>query len=440
MSSAELVRATLNRAPVGVLGTMTARDSKIRVGWLSCGNAAYTVAQWLTVAVLARWADVATLGAYALGNALAVPVLTLTGLQLRTLLSVDPLERFSVRDYVLLRFLGVAVGVPVLAALVFAKGLELAPLLIVLIVVVLRGLEALIDIVHAIFQRFEQPHLIGKALVLRSTASIAVLWIAIVWTRKPLLAFAASLFASLTCFIAYDLRRVRAASPVRPTPSRNVSSHRLFGLAVTALPMGLALFLTVLNTSLPKVLIEQVRGLEALGIFAAVSYLAYPGGILMTSITQASSARLAEHFRNRRRDGFNAIARRMVRMAGLLGVGGIVVSVGLGGELLAVAYGPTFASYRDLLVVFAVASGVGFIGAALGMCVTATGCYWPQTVIHSTIALVTFGACLLGIPRYGLMGAAGSVLLANVVGVTAYGVLLARRLGVAREVESCAAA
>jgi O-antigen/teichoic acid export membrane protein len=414
-------------------------DSIGRVAWLSAGNALFAVSQWITVVILARCSDASVVGAYALGNALAVPVFALFGLELRTVLSVDSLDRFSIRDYLVLRVFGVGAAFCAATALFLICTRDLQSSMIVFLVFAFRSMDALADLVHGIFQRFERLSVIGRALVLRSTLTLVTLGAIIRWTGNPVAALSGALLASSLAFFFYDVRNVsvfRAELSCR----RGKGLRPMLGLAGSALPMAVAVFLTVFNGSIPRLVIEHAQGLASLGVFSVVSYLAFPGGVLMTSMTQASAPGLAEHFRAGRRADFMGLSGQLLGVAATLALVSVLVCLFVGRFLLGLAYGPAYQAYTHLLVVLTFASGLGYVGASLGISVTATGCFWPQLAVHAVLAVVFWVSCVFLIPGFGLLGGAIASGIGNLVGVLAYGALLVRILSVRPEIQDRAAA
>src|SRR4051812_24810023 len=74
------------------------------------GNILFSGTQWLLTVAIARLGSITMVGQYALGLAVCVPIFSFTGLQMRAVQATDCSGHYRFRDYLVLRFVGTALG------------------------------------------------------------------------------------------------------------------------------------------------------------------------------------------------------------------------------------------------------------------------------------------------------------------------------------------
>ena len=68
--------------------------------WTFLGNAIYSACQWGALVALAKLSSPVIVGQYALGMAIAMPVISLTGLSIRAVIASDVKETYKFGEYV----------------------------------------------------------------------------------------------------------------------------------------------------------------------------------------------------------------------------------------------------------------------------------------------------------------------------------------------------
>src|SRR5260370_5791803 len=90
--------------------------------WALAGNAVYSGGQWAMLVLLAKLTRPEIVGQYALGLAIVLPVIMLTSLQLRWLLTTDVHGRTGFGDYLSFRLLSTALALAIIFASVLLFG------------------------------------------------------------------------------------------------------------------------------------------------------------------------------------------------------------------------------------------------------------------------------------------------------------------------------
>jgi O-antigen/teichoic acid export membrane protein len=379
------------------------------------------------LAVLARVGDSGTVGRFALGLAIATPVVMLANLQLRNVLVSDVRDRFAFGDYLALRMITTALALSAIAAIAALGGFGPATASAILAVGAAKCVEAMGDLVHGLLQRHERMDRVAASLIASAALSLAALGATFAATRSLTAAVLALSAAWATRLIAFDVPAAAAlvAGGVRGLrPRWDPATMR--SLAWLALPLGVNMMLLSLNVNIPRYFIEGALGERGLGVFAAISYPLIAGTMLLNSLGQAAIPRLASAFADSDDQGFRSQVARMSLAAAVVGAAGVALAVAAGRPILSLLYGPGYAEAAGPFAWLAVAAAAGFVATPLGYAMTAARAFRPQAPLFAAVATTTLvgAACL--VPAFGLTGAAWAILASQVVQIAGSLLVVAR--------------
>lgn len=407
---------------------------RLNIAWTFVGNAVYAACLWGVISALSKLGSAADVGRFALASAVATPVLQLANLQLRSIVASDSRRTYAAGDYLALRLL--LTPLPVAAAAALAYGLY-GPAAAVTVVLVAAGkaVESAGDLYYGFAQARERLDLVARSLMLKGAASLAVFVAVYARTRSLDAALAGLAAAWVVCLVLYDLPRMGRGDdgvPIRPRWRRRA----LASLAWLALPMGVVMLLIQLQTTIPRTLLEASRGVDELGVFAALSYVIVVGNTVVAAVSQSSLARLSRLFAAGDAAGSRRLVLRLVAVGAALGAAGVAFARFLGAPFLTLAYGPEYAGHGALFQVIMLAGGVLYVGSLLGAPATAMRAFRTQLVIHGANAVVLAVAGRALIPEHGMLGAAWTLVASALWVTAAYGWVVARGI---RRLEPAAA-
>src|ERR1700730_12157734 len=78
--------------------------------WTFVGNSVYSACQWGALVALAKLSSPLVVGQYSLGVAIAAPVISLTGLQIRSVIASDVRETYKFGEYVGFRIFSIGIA------------------------------------------------------------------------------------------------------------------------------------------------------------------------------------------------------------------------------------------------------------------------------------------------------------------------------------------
>ncbi len=400
--------------------------------WTFVGNVIYSACQWGIVVVLAKLGSPVLVGEYALGVAIATPVIALSQLQLRPVIASDVHEKYRFGDYLGFRLMATLLAslIVVAIALVVRSGPNETPL--VILVGLALSLESVSDLYFARLQFIDRMDRIAKSQIVRAPLALAALGLLVHFTGSLVLGIAGMVIARLAVLIAYDMRpRTHSLLPLNGFPQQaSEQLHemkqllkprweprtmaRIFWLAS---PLGVVALLVNLNSNVPRYFIQWSLGTRELGIYSALGFMMSAGNLFAAALAQAVFVRLARLHAEGRNSEFVMLLLKMAGIGTVLGAGGVAFAWIAGPELLRILYRPEYAEHWHVLVWFMVVAWMSYISQFLGTAMTSARYFVHQIPLFATVVLAIAGASYVLVPRLGLTGAVLSNLVGAVVQV-----------------------
>jgi O-antigen/teichoic acid export membrane protein len=387
--------------------------------WAFAGNLVYTGCQWGMLVLLAKIGSPELVGQFALGLAITAPVFMLANLQLRAIQATDARGTYRFGDYFALRLITTGLAWLIVAGLVLAGGHVREATMVVLVVALAKGFEAISDVFYGHFQGRERMDRVAVSSMIKGPLSLAALAGGIALSGRLVWGVLGLALAWALVLLAYDLPAACADPPEPSGPRSPVEpcwdAPRLLQLAWSALPLGLVMMLISLSTNVPRYFIAERLGERELGLFAAMAYLMVAGNTIVGALGQAASPRLARDFAAGRVADFQARLARLL-MLGVVGGGMAIATVAAAGRpILAALYTPDYARRADVFLWLTVAAAIGGLASFLGYAMTAARQFWAQAPIFAGVVAVAAAACALLVPAQGLAGAAQACVIAAIV-------------------------
>jgi O-antigen/teichoic acid export membrane protein len=366
-------------------------------------------------------------GQFALGLAVASPLLILLGLELRQVLATDASGDFQFGHYLALRILAVVAVVAVLFG--YAAVSRSSTGLVLALVALSRGLDSMSDLLFGLFGRHRQMDTIGRSRIIRSTLGLAVVTAVVTATESLPLALCAMAAVWAAVLVSYEMPRAALLldghRPLRP----RWHASDLVRLARFAFPLGLVVGIGSIEANVPRYVIDDVLGKSHLGVFAVVAYLAVAATIVNNAIGESIAPTLANDHAAGRVTEFWRLLTRVLIGGAVIGVLVVALVGAIGEQVLSVLFGPTYAE-GSLFVWVAVGAGVSLVASPLNYALTAA----RRFRIQMPITALAFGsvvvASLLLVPSQGLRGGAQALVVG--MGVRALLGLAALRRAVPR--------
>jgi len=394
--------------------------------WTFVGNAVYAGGQFATLMLLAKLLQPEYVGQYALALAMVYPVIQLTNLQLRAVMTSDTRQRTHFGHYFSLRVLMTLSALVVIFSItqLLRYGRELTS--VVLMVGVAYAVEAISDVYYARLQLHDRMAEISKSMMARALLSVLALAAATYISRSLFWGVTGIVAARAIVLLGYDIcARTHGLGSQFKWMSRNEELAPRFDLRVQqgllwlSLPLGIVVLLSCLNSSVPTYFIKHALGERDLGIFAAIGFATSVGNMAVVSLGQSAFTRLARSFAAGNLAAFGSLLGKLLAFGAALGACGMLLSKLAGREILTILFRPEYAERADLLPWIMAAGGVVYMAQFVGFGLTAAGYYNSQVVLNVLANISLLAGCYWLIARQGLMGAILAMLIAAIVQLAA---------------------
>lgn len=391
--------------------------------WTLPANVIYAACQWAVIVLLAKVASVEVVGQYALATAVAVPSAFLADFRLRVLFVTDAEHKYDFREMFGLRLMLAAVSIIVAVTVCGIAHWEATTSRVILLVTVAQLMDSLSETFFGTFQRAERMDRIAISLILRSMLSAGTVTVIVHFTHSLLWGVLGMVFAKASVLLQYDARYGTSAefAEVGPDPDVHVSYFRRIRprwnlqnqleMLRVSWPLAVIAVAVSLNGYLPRYALESLLGRRDLGIYAAMGYI--PTGYFMvcTALTYVAFARLSKLFAAGDLAAFKGLILKIAGICASLGLGGLLLSVVAGRQLLTIVYRPEYAQYVSLLRLLMCVGTLQCLTTAVQSGLTAASQFRVQVPLFITVGLITLAGCWVLVPRVGLSGAAYAVLI-----------------------------
>ncbi|WP_224367204.1 lipopolysaccharide biosynthesis protein [Hyalangium versicolor] len=385
--------------------------------WTLTAGLVYALAQWGVLVAYARLGTMELLGEFALGLAITAPVMLLARMQMRTLQATDARGIYAFEHYLGLMVLNVLGGVLVCCAIALVAGYSARASLVIALLALAKGFEAVSEVFYGALQRTERMSLIARSIIAKSVLSVVLVALALLLTGSAVVAAAAlGLSWAIVLFLFDSQAYRREFGGERPwgllwrTPWRH-EGLRLKGLLGLAYALGITALLGSLRPNVPRYVLEARFGQAELGMYAALAYLTALGGRVVHALGQAVSPRLGRYHTAGDQHRYGRMLLSFTGGAALVGVCAITGAALFGRWALTLLYGAAYAQNPSLFIWLMVAAALEYVCVSLQIGLTAARELKAQALmLAASIVVVALGSAWW-VPSVGPVGAAWALAL-----------------------------
>jgi O-antigen/teichoic acid export membrane protein len=410
--------------------------------WAVLGNFVYALSQYAVVVVLARVGTPQVVGQYALALAIAGPVMFLCSLQLRAILASDTRRSIRFAEYWRLRIITTPIAVAIVALIALVGRYTLETTIVILVAAAAKSVETFSDLCFGASQRDKRLDLVGKSLTFKGPMSVVVLGAATWATQSVAIGMACVGAAWFVLFLCYDWPNVRRGASsgfktlplplgegwgegesnnVAPSPCPFLNEERFpiaerwktgrdwsaaKHLVAIGLPLSSALALLSFTVALPNVLVERYLGERDVGIYAALTSLAWAGVPLINAMGQTFMPSFGHLHSAGNHRQLRIVVAKLAAIGGGIGLLGLACASLFGEPLVSRCYGPVYAWRIDVLMWLMAAATLLFAARFFSDALTAMRCSRVQLLAQAVAAIVVIAGSVAVLPRHGLVGVA----------------------------------
>ncbi len=384
------------------------------------GLAVSAATPWVSLVLVGRFGGLAEAGALAMAQSLTQPVLLVASLQLRAVLWSAAGDRFAVVDFRRARILSLLGALSVCGLLTPLAG---APVFFVVAAALSRAADLAGEIDQAVLERqgqFARSARLGMGRAAVGVGSLMALLAGGVRAEAALSVAAALSMIPVGLTVMPDggwagVFRDRPAGRRSVVSGGPVDWRAARQLMAESWPLGFAIGLLAVQSSLPRLALARDRGPAELGLYALAALVPQALLIAASGLGQALAHPLARLFRRQEGDRFRLLLDQATAST-VAALGLIAIGLKLGRpealdswlRLLGIA--PS-AEARDLVVLQIAGAALTAAAALQGFALTAAGDFRAQAGLFAPLAVLAALLSATLVPAGGLRGAALTVML-----------------------------
>jgi len=276
---------------------------------------------------------------------IATPLTVLATLNLRTFQVANMDERFSDGDFIFARIITSLAALVICAIAAAGSGYSPYAWSCVLLFMIFRLSEALVDVPHGIDQRAWRLDIVGKSFLMRGILMLAL------FTAGELLFQSLSASILLMCLgvygviACYDIPCCKSCT--RLNLVRNEGSF--VSLVKIGIPLGAFSFLLTLLSSIPRLLLERWHGEDILGVFGSITTVTLLVPQLASFIFNPLIPVFAERWKSNDKRGFRRLLAFSAAAVAAIGALTLLAAHFLGEWGLSLILGDSIRPYSYLL-------------------------------------------------------------------------------------------
>lgn len=321
-------------------------DIKVNIFWNTFGSIFYCLCQWIITVLVVRIDSFEASGQLSLAMTTSSSFSAIALFSMRNYQMSDVDELYKTMHYVGSRVVTCAISFLLCIGYSVMMGVSVYQLLCIIFFMVVRLVEATVDVLHGINQKYERYDLIGKSFVLRGIVSVVVFSVCLFVFHDMMLTLAIMAIGNVLVALFYDLKNTARFESLKPV----IKDKQVYTLLITCVPLVIFSFFLSLENLIPKTFLQELYGDEALGIYSSLAsptLVVQVGasvvfGPLLPMFTKVFNSGEYKEFRNM----FHKVLLVMLAMCAVVAVGAAIV-----GRLgLRILYGDVILEYYELFM------------------------------------------------------------------------------------------
>jgi O-antigen/teichoic acid export membrane protein len=383
-------------------------NNRSKLSWSLGGNIVYAITQWLIITVIARFGSAEDLGIYSLGLAITAPVVLFFSFQLRTILATDIKNQYDFPQYLGSRIIHLTFSFVLVIPISIFYSEDFKTILVIIIMGLVKYIEALSDICMGYFQKEGKVDLIGKSQLYRGISTSVTVIIIYIFSNNIIFSCLGLLIVMVLRYILFDLKKLRTITDVSP-----IFNNSWFELMLMTLPLGVSSLIGSLNTNIPRYFLDHFWGVEEVGIFSALYFILIAGNMLITPISLLAAPRIANAYNKGTVSQFVKINMKLSFIVTVLFILFFLVVITEGELLLTIFFGEKYAAYINSFIIISFSMLFGFIATFLALSIVAARVLKIHSIINFFVLLVTLIASYFCIKDYSIIGASYALLISR---------------------------
>lgn len=332
----------------------------------------------------------------------------------RTFHVTDKTNKFSDTEYVIHRIITVIIMFICAVVYCYIKHLDIYRMTLLLLLCVMKCLEALSEIFYGVLQKHEELYKSGISLTVKAISSLIAVILIDLWIHNILIAFVIVDMICLCMTVFYDL------SNSKKYLSKTYSLKKVFALFPAGFYAFAFYFLNVYLANAPKYALDGRVSSSEQAMFSIVLMPATLINLCAIYLLQPYMNRLGVLYAEKRIMEFRKLMRKIIIL--ILGIGCIafVCATFLGVPVLNLVYGVDISNYLSSLQIIIVGATLIAIVTVLSTALMTFRNTKAQFYIYIIVSSVIFLCSGLLVNEFGTIGATYAYFISTILQLVFY--------------------
>ena len=309
-------------------------------------------------------------------------------------------EKFTGSLYIVTRYLTAFFALLISIVFVVINGYPLNKAIIILLLCIVKCLEAVSDVYYGILQGHSKLYIAGKSMTYKSLISVIGFIIIDLLTRNLIVSCFYLLIVNITVLILYDIRNTSKFMHIVKDFKK---SSIILLLRVSSYTFLFTLTVTVIM-NLPRYFIDFFLNDSDQAIYGIISMPATFVMLFSQFILQPSLVSLSNHYKRKEKRNFNKVVFKISSLILVSMVVILPVAYILGVPVLEFIYGVELSEYTFLLLLVILGSAFYAVSNVLLNSLIVVHCNKEQLYVQVFILIISLVICYFLVNYLGING------------------------------------
>lgn len=385
---------------------------------ITIGNFVYLLSQWaLTIVVVRLSTDFYIAGLLGLAMTVANIFFIIASYGLRSYQVSDVQHVYSDQNYILSRLITVPISIICCLCYTFAKGYTGESVLVIILYMVYKALEAASDVLYGIMQQHNQYNKICWSMSIKGVFSLLAFTGILAMGLSISIAMISMIIVAILTLILMDIRW--CSSLTHPLLCFKADNAKQTGrLLFIASPMVILSIAQPLLMSIPRLYYEHHFSTELLGIYSSVSSPTIAITTLVSCALMPYIPLFAQFFLEGNKKELLRLTFLAVGLTCAFGLVSYIIAGIIGSWVLSLLYGSAVSGYTNVFQLIIIVSTLSSINMCLIVVFTAIRKLIPQSIILLLGCLICYLITPSIVTTYAMEGVTYSLIIAQLFQIT----------------------
>jgi len=235
--------------------------------WYSIGSTIYMFGMWVITYLVVIISGLADAGLLALAMSTTNVCYTVAIWGMRTYQVSDLEGKFSDNTYIMSRLLTCIIAVAACVVFVFAKNYAFEQRYCIILYMIFKLSEAIVDVFNGIVQKHWRLDIIGRSSIARAILTVTAFSLTLKFTGSLLLAIISMMVGAYAVILFYDIVQTVKIAHIK------IKFHfqSIDKLLLQCSPLVICSFFYSFNAFFPRIILEEKFGATILGYYSAIA-------------------------------------------------------------------------------------------------------------------------------------------------------------------------